>query len=67
MSNRNTTTQIIRLKDADGNYTGEIKPIHHTKNVPNGDFKSFWNSLNQTPKKNSKRQKKLREQSALTV
>jgi hypothetical protein len=54
-NNRNYVAQVIRLKD------GSQKVIFHNKRFGGwGDFKSFWNSQNCAPKKNSKRQKRLR-------
>lgn len=61
MNKRNMTHQIVRLKD------GSQKVIHHNKQVPNGDFKTFWRQLNESPKPNSKRQKKLREQKSVVT
>jgi hypothetical protein len=62
MNKRNMRTQLVTLKDGKG-----FKAIHHTKDVPNGDFKAFWNELNKSPKPNSKRQLKLKAMQALTA
>jgi hypothetical protein len=62
MNKRNMRTQLVPLKDGKG-----LKAIHHTKDVPNGYFKSFWNELNKSPKPNSKRQQKLKAMQALTA
>jgi hypothetical protein len=72
MSNRNKRVQIapnvIITRDSDGvivslRLAGN-KVIFHNKKTTSGDFKSFWNDLNKSPKPNSKRQQRLREEDA---
>jgi hypothetical protein len=68
MSNRNKRVQItpnvIVTHDSDGNVVSKRldgnKVIFHEKETPNDGFKLFWNQLNQSPRKNSKRQQRLR-------
>jgi hypothetical protein len=57
-SNRNKVRQEIILKD------GSKKAVFHEKLTNSsafGDRKQWWNSVNKSPKYNSKRQQKLRE------
>lgn len=66
MSNRNMVRQVVPIKNEQGEVVGQ-KPIFHKKKMNNplyGDRKAFWDNLNQSPKENSKRQKKLRGEEA---
>lgn len=62
MSNRNMVRQEVPLKNEEGEVVGK-KAIFHQKQMSKpqyADRKKFWDMTNQTPKENSKRQKKLR-------
>lgn len=54
-TNRNMLHQLV--KDSAGNV---LRVLHHYKTMPKGDFKSVWDMLNEMPKPNSARQRKLR-------
>jgi hypothetical protein len=57
MNRRNFVRQEVKCKD------GKVKIVWHKKKFNDGrygDYKAFWKAINEAPKENSKRQKKLR-------